>query len=228
MVDQGSWAFTSDRLLPTSRWLLLKIGLTGGIASGKSVVGEMFVKLGAHLIQSDAVAHSLREPGQPVYDKILAAFGTDILNPDKTINRAKLAQAAFGEQHRVKELNAIVHPAVIAYENKWMEEIGARDPNTIAIVEAALILEAGAADRFDYLIVVTCREEQRVERMAHRLGISKEAARGEVSRRMAAQWPDEKKIKVADFVVDNSGSLASTSRQVQEIFAEIRAAASHG
>jgi len=200
---------------------LLKLGLTGGIASGKSVVGEMFVKLGAHLIQSDTVAHSLREPGQPVYEKIIAAFGPEILNPDKTINRTKLAEAAFGAEHRVQELNAIVHPAVIAYENKWMDEIGARDTRAVAIVEAALILEAGAADRFDYLIVVTCREEQRVERVAKRLGISREAAQAEVARRMAAQWPEEKKIKAADFVIDNSGTLQDTDRQVREIYSKI-------
>jgi dephospho-CoA kinase len=201
---------------------LLKLGLTGGIASGKSVVGEMFVKLGAHLIQSDAVAHALREPGQPVYDKIVSAFGPSILNADKTINRARLGEAAFGAVPRVKELNAILHPAVIAHENKWMEEVGARDPKGIAIVEAALILEAGAAARFDYLIVVTCREDQRVERLAHRLGISEEAARAEVARRMAAQWPDSEKIKAADFVIDNSGPLAATERQVHDVFARLR------
>lgn len=201
---------------------MIKVGLTGGIASGKSVVGEMFVRLGAQLVQSDEVAHSLREPGQAVYDKIVEAFGTGILNPDKTINRAKLAEAAFGASHRVAELNAIVHPAVIAYENKWMNEIGAGDPKAIAIIEAALILEAGAAERFDYLIVVTCREGQRVHRMARRLGISEEAAKAEVTRRMAAQWPDAEKIKAADFVIDNSGSMEETEQQVREVYAKIR------
>ena len=203
---------------------MIKVGLTGGIASGKSVVGEMFVRLGAQLVQSDAVAHSLREPGQAVYDKIVKAFGTGILNPDKTINRAKLAEAAFGGAHRVAELNAIVHPAVIAYENKWMEEIGERDPNAIAIVEAALIFEAGTAKRFDYLIVVTCREEQRVERMASRLGISQDAARAEVARRMAVQWPDSEKINAAHFVIDNSGSMEETEQQVREVDTKIRSA----
>ncbi|MGA8299045.1 MAG: dephospho-CoA kinase [Terriglobales bacterium] len=205
---------------------MLKLGLTGGIASGKSVVGEMFAQRGAHLIQSDAVAHALREPGQPVYAAIVAAFGPAILNPDQTINRARLAEAAFGESHRVEELNAIVHPAVIAHENRWMEEIGARDPHAIAIVEAALILEAKAADRFDFLIVVTCNEEQRAQRVAKRLGITEEAAQAEVKRRMAAQMPDSEKIKAADFVIDNSGSLEATERQVQEVFAAVAGHAS--
>jgi dephospho-CoA kinase len=228
---------------------LLKVGLTGGIACGKSVVGEMFVKLGAHLIEADAIAHWLMEPGRPVYDEVVRRFGTGILNPDRTINRPKLAEAAFGAAPgeraansntalsgsqprtpdsgaptppRVKELNAIVHPAVIAHENEWMDAIGARDPNAIAIVEAALILEAGTADRFDYLIVVTCHPEQRIERLARRLELSEAAARVEATRRMAAQMSDDEKIKAADFVIDNSGSRESTELQVRNVFAVLR------
>lgn len=202
---------------------MIKVGLTGGIASGKSAVGEMFVRLGAHLIQSDAVAHELMQPGGPVYEDVVRHFGCEILNPDRTIHRARLAEAAFGSvPSRVKELNAIVHPAVIECENKWMEEVGRRDPNAVAIIEAALILEAGSADRFDHLIVVTCGPEQRVERFAQRTGLSAEAARKEVARRMAAQMPDEEKIKAADFVIDNSGALSVTERQVQQVFAALQ------
>jgi dephospho-CoA kinase len=204
---------------------LLKLGLTGGIASGKSAVGEMFVQLGAHLVQSDAVAHSLMQPGQAVYTDVVRDFGTGILNPDGTINRSRLAEAAFGTLSvpaRVQELNEIVHPAVIAYENEWMENVRRQDANAIAIVEAALILEAKAAGRFDRLIVVTCQPEQRVERFARRLGISEDAARAEVTRRMAAQMPDAEKIKAADFVIDNSGSLDFTRQQVERVFAALR------
>ncbi|MGA2965197.1 MAG: dephospho-CoA kinase [Terriglobales bacterium] len=205
---------------------MLKLGLTGGIASGKSAVGEMFVKLGAHLILADAIAHALMEPGQAVYEEVVRRFGRAILNPSGTINRSRLAEAAFGTPGdapaRVKELNEIVHPAVIAHENQWMEEIGRRDPNAIAIVEAALILEAGAASRFDRLIVVTCHPEQRIPRYARRLGISEDAARAEVARRMAAQISDAEKIKAADFVIDNSGSLDATEQQVRQVFAALR------
>ena len=205
---------------------MLRVGLTGGIASGKSVVGEMFVRLGAHLIQSDAVAHALMQPGQTVYEEVVHRFGREILNLDGSVNRSRLAAAAFGTPGgaapRIKELNEIVHPAVIAHENEWMEEIGRRDPNAIAIVEAALILEAGVRGRFDRLIVVTCRPEQRIERFARRLGISEDAARVEVDRRMAAQIPDEEKIKAADFVIDNSGSLAATEQQAERVFHELR------
>jgi dephospho-CoA kinase len=205
---------------------LLKLGLTGGIASGKSAVGAMFVKLGVHLIQADAVAHALMQPGRAVYEEVVRRFGREILNSDGTIKRPLLAEAAFGKPGgappRVKELNEIVHPAVIEHENAWMEDLGRRDPNAIAIVEAALILESSAADRFDRLIVVTCRPEQRIARFAQRLGISEDAARVEVARRMAAQIPDEEKIKAADFVIDNSGSLDETERQVQRVFTELR------
>lgn len=193
----------------------------------------MFVKRGARLIQSDEVAHELMRPGRPVYDEVVSHFGREILEPDGTINRSRLAEAAFGGSSgaifgasgvapRVQELNAIVHPAVIAFENNWMEELGRREPNALAIVEAALILEAGAAQRFDDLVVVTCHPEQRVARFARRLGISEEAAQAEVTRRMAAQMPDEEKVKAADFVIDNSGSLAATEEQVERVFGRLR------
>ena len=205
---------------------LLKLGLTGGIASGKSVVGVMFVQLGAHLLHADAVAHWLMQPGRVVYEEVVRRFGPEILNPEGTINRSRLAEAAFGTPGgappRVKELNEIVHPAVIAQENEWMQEIGQRDPNAIVIVEAALILESNTASRFDRLIVVTCHPDQRILRYARRLGISEDAARAEVTRRMAAQIPDEEKIKAADFVIDNSGSLDATERQVKRVGAALR------
>jgi dephospho-CoA kinase len=203
---------------------MLKVGLTGGIASGKSVVGEMFVALGAHLVQADRIAHELMLPGQPVYNEVVRHFGGGILNPDLSVNRAKLAEAAFGAASpaaesgaipaRVQELNRIVHPAVIRSQEEWMEEMGRQDPHAVAIVEAALIVEAGAAKRFDRLIVVTSSDEQRVIRFAARQKLDLEAARREVARRMAAQLPEAEKIKAADFVIDNSGSLEHTREQV--------------
>jgi dephospho-CoA kinase len=205
---------------------LLKLGLTGGIASGKSAVGKMFVSLGAHLIQADTVAHDLMQQGSKVYEEVVRRFGREILNLNGSINRPRLAEAAFGKPGgpapRVQELNEIVHPAVIAHENEWMEAIRRRDPNAIAIVEAALILEAKAASRFDHLLVVTCDPEQRVQRYAKRLGIAEESARAEVTRRMAAQIPDDEKIKAADFVIDNSGALDETEQQVRGVFAALR------
>jgi dephospho-CoA kinase len=206
---------------------LLKVGLTGGIASGKTVVGEMFVALGAQLIQADQISHELMQPGQAAYEEVVRKFGSGILNPDGTVNRPRLAEAAFGRPaegtpSRVAELNRIVHPAVIRRQDEWMEEVEQRDRNAIVIVEAALILEAGAAKRFDRIVVVTCREEQRVQRFAARLKVDLVTARQEVTRRMAAQLPDQEKVKAADFVIDNSGSLDSTQAQVRQIYQQFR------
>lgn len=206
---------------------MLRVGLTGGIASGKSIVGEMFVQLGAELIEADRIAHELMQPGQAVYAEVVRKFGMEILDPDGTVNRARLAEAAFGRagskiKSRIQELNRIVHPAVLARQEQWMDEVGARDPAAIAIVEAALILEAGAQKQFQRLIVVTCRDQQRIERFAARLKIDHEAASKEVTRRMAAQWPDEKKIAAADYVIDNSGSLDATQAQVRAVYQKLK------
>jgi dephospho-CoA kinase len=201
---------------------LLKVGLTGGIAAGKSSVGEMFVALGAHLIQADAIAHQLMRPGESVYQEVVKRFGAGILDQNGEINRARLAEAAFGTPSRIKELNQIVHPPVIRKHDEWMEEMGRRDPHTIAIVEAALVLEAGLVDHFDRMVVVTCKPEQRIERWAQRMKVDTETARKEVVRRMAAQLPDEEKIKAADFVIDNSGLLDATNQQVKSIYENLK------
>ena len=209
---------------------MLKVGLTGGIAAGKSVVGEMFVALGAHLVQADRIAHSLMQPGEAVYNEVVRHFGREILNPDGGVNRAKLAEVAFGPDtdaegkraSRIEELNRIVHPVVIRSQDEWMHAISLQDPQGVAIVEAALLLEAGVANHFDRLIVVTCGAEQRVARFAARQKIAVEAARKEVVRRMAAQLPDEEKIKAADYVIDNSGSLDQTREETHQVWEKLR------
>ena len=206
---------------------MLKVGLTGGIASGKSVVGEMFVALGAHLIQADKISHELMRPGESVYFEVVAHFGREILNYDGTVNRGKLAEAAFGKKtadsaSRVDELNHIVHPEVIRRQDEWMEAVGRKDRDAIAIVEAALILEAGAAKHFDRLIVVTCNEEQRVARFAGRQHLDLDAARKEVARRMAAQISEAEKVKAADYVINNSGSLGQTREQVRSVWRKLK------
>ncbi len=207
---------------------MLRVGLTGGIASGKSVVGEMFVACGAHLIKADQIAHQLMQPGQAVYQEVVRHFGSGILNPDGTVSRPKLAEVAFGgpKQNvpsRVEELNRIVHPAVIRRQEEWMDKIEDQNPGAVAIVEAALILEAGAGKRFDRLVVVTCRPEQRIQRFADRMKLDEQTARQEVRRRMSAQLPDEEKIKAADYVIDNSGSLDVTEEQVRDIYGRLKA-----
>ena len=212
---------------------MLKVGLTGGIASGKSVVGKMFVALGAYLVEADHIAHSLMQPGEAVYNEVVRHFGGGILNPDGSVNRSKLAEAAFGPRtdtagqraSRIEELNGIVHPAVIRSQEEWMQQMGVQDRHAVAMVEAALILEAGAAKHFDRLVVVTCNADQRAARFAARQKVDLEAARKEVARRMAAQFPDEEKIKAADYVIDNSGSLDQTREQVRQIWEKLKAEA---
>ncbi len=209
---------------------MLKVGLTGGIASGKSCVGEVFVTLGARLVQADRIAHQLMLPGQPVYNDVVRHFGGAILNPDLSVNRAKLAEAAFGPANsgasstpsRIQELNRIVHPAVIRSQEEWMGEMGRQDAHAVAIVEAALLIEAGAAKRFDRLIVVTCSDEQRIARFAARQKLPLDAALQEVARRMAAQMPEPEKAQLADFLIDNSGSLDHTREQVRQVWEKLR------
>ena len=165
---------------------MLKVGLTGGIAAGKSVVGEMFVALGAQLVQADRIAHSLMQPGEPVYNEVVRHFGREILNPRWQRESRQTggggvwpARSPAGKRERraIEELNRIVHPAVIRSQEEWMEEMGGRIRTRSPIVEAALILEAGAGKRFDRLVVVTCSAEQRVARFAARQKIDLEAAR---------------------------------------------------
>lgn len=198
---------------------MLKIGLTGGIASGKSLVSRMFVELGAHCIDADQIAHDLMALGGPAYDEVVRTFGSEILNPDKSVNRAKVAELAFDKRRpKIYELNRILHPGVIERYETWMEDIRRRDPDAIAILEAALVLEAGLRRRFDKIVVVTCKPQQRIERWAQRFNLDPETAKVEVTRRMMAQAPDEAKIQAADYVIDNSGSVEETRKQVEKVY----------
>ena len=202
---------------------MLKVGLTGGIATGKSLVGGMFAELGADIIDADKIGHELMAPGEPVYEEIVKRFGTEILNPDKTVNRGKLAELAFDQRRpRIYELNSLLHPGIIQRYEKRMEEIAAGDPNAIVMLEAALLLEAGLRRRFDRIIVVSCKPQQRIERWEKRQHVDTDAAKREVTRRMMAQAPQEAKIQVADYVIDNSGSIEETRAQVEKVFSELK------
>ena len=205
---------------------MLKIGLTGGIASGKSLVSQMFTDLGAHTIDADQIAHEMMQPGGPAYEEVVKTFGAEILNPDKTVNRGKLAEIAFDKRRpRIYELNRIMHPGVIQRYESWMEEIRKREPDAIAILEAALVFEAGLRKRFDRIVVVTCKQQQRIERWAQRFNLDVETARTEVTRRMMAQAPEEAKIQAADFVIDNSGPVEETRKQVEKVYADLQSQA---
>ena len=200
---------------------MLRVGLTGGFACGKTTVAKMMATRGAHVALADEIAHQLMRPGEPVYYEVVRHFGPEVVGIDGGIDRKKLAEATFGGG-RIQELNQIVHPAVIARQDSWMEEIAAKDPSGIAVVEAALMLEAGVAKRFDKLVVVTCTLAQKIARFAQRTHMEPAAAEAEVRRRMAAQLPDEDKVRAADYVIDNSGSLDATQEQVKDIYKELK------
>jgi dephospho-CoA kinase len=200
---------------------VLRVGLTGGVACGKSTVARMFADMGARITDADTITHELYRPGQDVYQELIRRFGQEIVKPDGELDRAKLAAAAF-EGGRVEELNKIVHPAVIRRQEQWTREISAKDPYAVAIVEAALIFEAGAKERFDKIIVVSCNPAQKASRYAQRMGMTEQDAGRDVERRNKAQMPDEEKARRADYVIDNSGSVEETRHQVQRIFVELK------
>lgn len=206
----------------------LRVGLTGGLASGKTTVAKMFADRGAHVLYADKVGHELMDPGQPVHDEIIKLFGETIVNPDSTINRAKLAEIAFGSG-RIEELNRIVHPAVAERLERWVEEMSEFDPRAVLIFEAALILEAGMGKHFDKLVVVTSSPQQKFERFTSRTVTAKadnelERAKAltEAERRIGAQLSDQEKLAAADYVIDNSGDLLQTERQVGRTYKELQ------
>ncbi len=199
---------------------MLRVGLTGGVACGKSTIAAMMVKRGAHFLQADGLAHQLYAPGAVTYDEVVRRFGRDILNEDGTINRTRLANVVFPD--RIDELNAVVHPEVVKRQNNWMAEVERQDPHGIAVVEAALLIEAGAHQDFDKVIVVTCDVQRKIEHFARRANVPPETARFEVERRSAAQFTDAEKARHADYVIDNSGALEETERQVDTIWQELQ------
>ncbi|MEO8724512.1 MAG: dephospho-CoA kinase [Acidobacteriaceae bacterium] len=203
--------------------------MTGGLASGKSTVARLFGEHGMHVLSADMLAHELMMPGGVVYEEVVRVFGRDILagGEGSAFDRAKLAAKAF-DAHvpRIAELNAIVHPAVLREQERWMEEIADADPQGIAVVEAALLYEAGAESQFDKTVVVVAPEELRIERYAARVtgdhGEELQAARADAARRIAVQMPDAEKRRRADLVIENSGSLAELAAAAEKVTLELR------
>ena len=197
---------------------MLKVGLTGGIASGKSFVGEALAGYGCLLIQADELGHAVLAPGGEAYQPVLREFGREILNGDGTIDRRALAVRAFGDPERLARLNALVHPAVIQRENQSIAAYGAAHPDGIAVVEAAILIETGSYSRFDKLILVTCAEEQQVARALRREGALEKDIRARISRQM----PLAGNRKYADFVIDTSGDKEDTLRQTRAVYDALR------
>jgi len=199
---------------------MLRIGLTGGIASGKSTVATRMRELGLTVMNADELAHRLIEPGQPAYDDVVREFGRGVLAADGTVDRKTLGEIVFGDAARRERLNAIVHPRVIAAREEELKRMEAENPGGLAIVEAALLIEAGYSKKLDRLVVCYCRPEQQIERLQAR-GLTEEQAR----QRIAAQLPLEEKLGLADDVVDCSGTLEETRRQTDALVARLRAPA---
>jgi dephospho-CoA kinase len=196
---------------------MLRVGLTGGLASGKSFVGEELARLGCHVIQADALGHAALDPGGAAYTGAIREFGPEIMDADGTINRPRLAAEVFGKPERLAVLNALIHPAVIRGEEQWMREIEARESGAIAVVEAAILIETGSHTRFDKLIVAVCTPEQQMERALHR-GLTREEAQARLDRQM----PLSEKRRYADFLIDTSGAKEGTLRQVREVHEQLR------
>lgn len=196
---------------------MLKVGLTGGIATGKSNVLRLLKELGCETIDADDVAHAAIAPGQPAYDEIVGEFGQQILAQDGSIDRSKLGAIVFDDQTRRERLNAIVHPRVYAAQQKWYTEVEAQRPDAIVVVDAALMIEAGSYKRFDVVVVVHCSPEQQLERLMTRNRLSREDA----LKRINAQMPSTEKLKYADYSIDTSGGFDETRLQVRELFAAL-------
>jgi dephospho-CoA kinase len=219
---------------------MLRVGLTGGLGSGKSTVAAMLRELGAEVTESDALGRAMMEPGQPVFAEIVKHFGPEVAGADGKLNRARLAELAF--QHgRIKELNAIVHPPVIEAQKRWMEEVTARDPKAIAVVESALIFEVvrdaqarGETNhpmsdwrkRIDRVVVVTAPDEVKVKRYAARVspdGQGREEIEADARERLKHQVPEAEKAAQADYVIDNSGDMGALRERVKALWQRLKA-----
>jgi dephospho-CoA kinase len=197
---------------------MLKVGLTGSIAVGKSFVCDVFRELGCHVLDADKTAREVVEPGTEGLKKIVDAFGPDILSADGALDRSKLGKIVFAEAAKRQLLNSIVHPLVIAAQDQWIDAWERSDPDGISIVDAALMIESGGYRRFDKLIVVWCRSEVQLDRLITRDNLSAE----EASVRIAAQMPQEEKKRFADLLIDTSDGFAEARRQTIEIFEQLR------
>jgi dephospho-CoA kinase len=197
---------------------MLHVGLTGGLASGKSFVGRTLADLGCFLIQADELGHQVIEPGGEAYDAVVALFGRDILNPDARIDRRRLAALVFADAEKLARLNALVHPPVKARERALAEGFAREHPDGIAVTEAAILVETGSYRNYARLIVAVCRPEQQVARAMERDGVSRE----EVLDRLRRQMPLEDKVKHAHFVIDTSGSKDNTIQQVRTVYEALR------
>ena len=197
---------------------MLRVGLTGGLASGKSFAGHALRDLGCHLIEADELGHQVLLPGAEAYDAVIHAFGREIVDEQGFIDRHKLGERVFGQPELLAKLSSLVHPPVTERQERMIAEIVRTDPAAIIVVEAAILVETGSYKKFDRLIVVVCTVEQQMERAMKRGAYTKE----EVLARLSRQLPLEEKVRVADYVIDSSGTKENTLEQVRVLYGSLR------
>ncbi len=197
---------------------MLRVGLTGGIACGKSYVGQALAGWGCLVIEADELGHKVLAAGGEAYNNVVSEFGSEIVTENGEIDRRALGWKVFGNPERLARLNALVHPHVVRRENELIDEYAAREPHGIAVVEAAILIETGSFRRFDRIILVTCAQDQQIERAMRREG----AVEPDVRARLSRQMPLEEKRKFADFVIDTSGEKVDTLRQTRAVYEELR------
>ena len=193
------------------------IGLTGSIGTGKSTVSNFFKELGAYVIDWDVLAREVQRPHLKAWEGIVEYFGTEVLNPDLTLNRPKLAQMVFGDMEKVKKLNDIVHPEIYNEDARLTEEIRKLDPEAVVIKDIPLLTKEGRGKIMDKIVVVYASEQSQLKRLEEK-GMSREEAK----KRIASQLPLSEKVKFADFVIHNDGSFEETKRQVEQIYAQLK------
>lgn len=196
---------------------MLKVGLTGGIGSGKSTVSGMLSEMGAYIFDADYEAKKFLEEDEVVQNELISEFGTDILNAKRAIDKRKLARVAFQMEENQLRLNAIIHPYVFEEFYRHYERISRSDRYSLFILDAALIYESGLDQHMDYVIVVASLLKHRIERALKRGVLTRE----EILRRVELQWSDEEKVGMADFVIRNNGTEHELLEQVREIYSQL-------
>ncbi|MGA8030211.1 MAG: dephospho-CoA kinase [Bryobacteraceae bacterium] len=197
---------------------MLKVGLTGGYASGKSLVAHELERLGCHLIYADDLGHAVLLPGGEAYAAVVQAFGSEILSPDGAIDRKKLAATVFASPELLNQLSGFVHPAVFRLEKQLLDGFESKDPTGIAVIEAAILIETGRYTAFDRLILTACDEETQVARGIKRDHLTRE----EVLARLAKQMPLEEKKRYAHYIIDTGGEKEQTISQIHQIYAQLK------
>ena len=196
----------------------LLVGLTGGMGSGKSLAASYFKALGAQMIDADRISRELVAPGKPAWKEIIEEFGSNVLNPDQTLNRKQIAAIVFNDESKRKKLEDIIHPRVIVEERRLYEKYRQKNSRVLAVIDAALLIESGNYKNVDKVIVVQCGKEEQIRRVMERDG----TARSEVENRLNSQMPLEEKVVFGDYILRNDDTRESLKSQVGELYRNLR------